>query len=141
MGSIPGSGRFSWRRKWHPTPVFLPGESHGQKSLAGYSPCDLKELDTTEATAGAPCEEGEARGGPASPPALGSSLGVGLWGVGNAWPWQGSCHCSEDSSRARGTPGKVRVGPEGPVTPAAVSGGFCYICCSWLPWDLEKLPF
>ena len=59
--------RLLWRREWLPTPVFLPGESHGQKSLAGYSPCDLKELDTTEATAGAPCEEGEARGGPASP--------------------------------------------------------------------------
>ena len=27
----------SWRRKWQPTPVFLPGKSHGQKSLAGYS--------------------------------------------------------------------------------------------------------
>ena len=27
-----------WRRKWQPTPVFLPGESHGQRSLAGYSP-------------------------------------------------------------------------------------------------------
>ena len=27
-----------WRRKWHPTSVFLPGESHGQRSLAGYSP-------------------------------------------------------------------------------------------------------
>ena len=35
MGSIPGSGRIPWRRKWHPTPVFLPGESHGQRSLAG----------------------------------------------------------------------------------------------------------
>ena len=31
-------------------PVFLPGESHGQGSLAGYSPCGLKESDTTEAT-------------------------------------------------------------------------------------------
>ena len=38
LGSIPGSGRFPWRRKWHPTPAFLPGESHGQRSLAGYSP-------------------------------------------------------------------------------------------------------
>ena len=28
----------TWRRKWKPTPVFLPGESHGQMSLAGYSP-------------------------------------------------------------------------------------------------------
>ena len=37
-----------WRRKWQPTPVFLPGESHGQRSLAGCSPCDLRESDTTE---------------------------------------------------------------------------------------------
>ena len=37
-----------WRRKWQPTPVFLPGECHGQKSLLGYSPWDHKELDTTE---------------------------------------------------------------------------------------------
>ena len=33
-----------------PTSVFLPGESHGQRSLAGYSPWDYTELDTTEAT-------------------------------------------------------------------------------------------
>ena len=33
-----------------PTPVFLPGESHGQKSLVGYSPWSCKELDTTEVT-------------------------------------------------------------------------------------------
>ena len=32
-----------WRRKWQPTPVFLPGESHGQRSLAGYSPWGRKE--------------------------------------------------------------------------------------------------
>ena len=37
-GLIPGSGRFPWRRKWQPTPVFLPGQSHGQRSLVGYSP-------------------------------------------------------------------------------------------------------
>ena len=36
------------RRAWQPTPVYLPGESHGQKSLAGYRPWDLKESDTTE---------------------------------------------------------------------------------------------
>ena len=36
-----------WRRKWQPTPVFLPGKSHGQRSLAGYSPWGRKELDTT----------------------------------------------------------------------------------------------
>ena len=37
-------------RKWQPTPVFLPGESHGQRSLEGYGPWDRKELDMTEAT-------------------------------------------------------------------------------------------
>jgi len=36
-----------WRRKWQPTPVFLSGKSHGQRSLAGYSPWDYKESDTT----------------------------------------------------------------------------------------------
>ena len=37
-----------WRRTWQPTPVFFPGESHGQRSLAGYSPCGRKGSDTTE---------------------------------------------------------------------------------------------
>ena len=40
--------KIPWRRKWQPTPVFLPGKSHGQRSLAGYSPWGLKELDMTE---------------------------------------------------------------------------------------------
>ena len=35
-GSIPGSGRFPWRRKWQPTPIFLPGKSHGHRSLVRY---------------------------------------------------------------------------------------------------------
>ena len=39
-----------WRRKWQPSPVFLSGESHGQRSLVGYSPWGHKEMDTTEAT-------------------------------------------------------------------------------------------
>ena len=38
----------TWRRKWQSTLVFLPGESHGQRSLADYSPWALKESDTTE---------------------------------------------------------------------------------------------
>ena len=44
----PGLGRSPWRRKWQPTPVFLPGESHRRRSLVGYSPRGCKELDTTE---------------------------------------------------------------------------------------------
>ena len=38
--------RIPWRRKWQPTPVFVPGESHGQRSLAGYNPWGHKNLDT-----------------------------------------------------------------------------------------------
>ena len=39
-----------WRRKWQPTPVFLPGESQGWRSLEGCSPWGRTESDTTEAT-------------------------------------------------------------------------------------------
>ena len=49
-GFDPWVGKISWRRAWQPTPVFLPGESHGQRSLAGCSSWHLKELDTTKAT-------------------------------------------------------------------------------------------
>ena len=49
VGSIPVSGR-PWRRARQPTPVFLPRESHGQRSLEGYGPWGLKESDTTEVT-------------------------------------------------------------------------------------------
>ena len=49
MGWVPGLGRFPWRRAWKPTPVFLPEEFHGQRSLAGYGPKGRKESDTTEA--------------------------------------------------------------------------------------------
>ena len=41
-------GKIPWSRKWQPTPVFLPGESHGQRSLMGYSPWGHKESDMTE---------------------------------------------------------------------------------------------
>jgi len=37
-GFSPWVGKIPWRRAWQPTPVFLPGESHGQRSLVGYSP-------------------------------------------------------------------------------------------------------
>ena len=41
-------GKIPWRREWLPTPVFLPGESHGQRSLVGCVPWGHKESDTTE---------------------------------------------------------------------------------------------
>ena len=46
----PWVGKIPWRRAWQPTPGFLPGDSHGQRSLVGYSPRGHKELDMTEMT-------------------------------------------------------------------------------------------
>ena len=50
MGFNPWVGKILWRRSWQPSLVFLPGESHGQRSLAGYSSWGHEELDTTEVT-------------------------------------------------------------------------------------------
>ena len=41
-GFNPWVGKIPWRRKQSPTPVFLPGKSHGQRRLAGHSPCGRK---------------------------------------------------------------------------------------------------
>ena len=42
------AGKIPWRMIWQPTPVFLSGESHGRRSLAGFSPQDCKESDTAQ---------------------------------------------------------------------------------------------
>ena len=47
-GFDPWVRKIPWRRKWHPTPVLLPGKFHGWRSLVGYSPWGRKESDTTE---------------------------------------------------------------------------------------------
>ena len=44
----PWVGKILWSRAWQPTPVVLPGESYGQRSLAGYHPWGCKESDTAE---------------------------------------------------------------------------------------------
>ena len=49
-GFDPWFGKIPGRREWQPTAVFLPGEPHGQRSLAGYSPRGRKELDTANVT-------------------------------------------------------------------------------------------
>ena len=46
----PWVGKIPWRRKWLAILLFSPGESHGQRSLVGYSPQGPKETDTTEVT-------------------------------------------------------------------------------------------
>ena len=48
LGFDPWVRKIPWRRKWQPTVVLLPGKSHGQRSLVGYSPWGHKELDQTE---------------------------------------------------------------------------------------------
>ena len=47
-GFDPWVGKILWGRKWQPTPVFLPGKFHGQRSLLGYSPWGGRESDMTE---------------------------------------------------------------------------------------------
>ena len=47
-GFNPSVGWIPWRREWQPSPVLLPGESHGQRSLVSYSPRGRKESDTAE---------------------------------------------------------------------------------------------
>ena len=49
-GFDPWVGKIPWRRTQQPTPVFLPGESHRQRSLVGYNPQSCSESDTTEVT-------------------------------------------------------------------------------------------
>ena len=48
-GFDPWVGKIPWRRAWQAAPIFLPGESHGERSLVGYGPWGRKESDTTEA--------------------------------------------------------------------------------------------
>ena len=50
QGFDPWFGKISWRSAWQPTPVFLPGESHGQRSLEGHRAWGYKESDMTEVT-------------------------------------------------------------------------------------------
>ena len=47
LGLDPWVGKIPWRRQWHPTPVLLPGKSHGRRNLVGYSPWGRKESNTT----------------------------------------------------------------------------------------------
>ena len=47
LGFNPWVGKISWRREWQPTAVVLPGKSHGQRNLVGYSPWGSQESDMT----------------------------------------------------------------------------------------------
>ena len=97
-GFDPWVRKIPWRREWQPTPLFLPGEFHGQRSPEGYSPWGRKESDTTELltlpllpTKGLPCDsDGKASAYNAGDP--GSIRGLGRSsGEGNGNPLQYSC--------------------------------------------------
>ena len=82
-GFDPWVRKIPQKRTWQPTPVFLPGESHGQRSLVGYSPQGCKELDTTWVTHHT-CTHSRLRAKPCRPPHLGSlalwfPFGFGQW--------------------------------------------------------------
>ena len=65
--------KISWRRKWQPVPIFLPGKFHGQRSLAGYSPWGCEESETTE------CARMHARMHAQGLGDLGRAAGAFLW--------------------------------------------------------------
>ena len=74
------SGKIPWRRKCQPTPVLLPGESHGWRSLVGYSPRGRKESDMTERLHFASLQECECKdfpGGPVAKTQCSTTGGVG----------------------------------------------------------------
>ena len=119
MVLIPGSARFPWRRKWQPTPVFLPGESHGQRSLVGYHPWVCKELDTTEQlTVHLPHMVYS------QPP-----LNMG-WGEDTVWTGQ---HCVTDCREA---PWKVAGSVVNNTDRRASTPGVNPSCPTWELWDL-----
>ena len=87
-------GNIPWRRKWQPTPVVLPGKSHGRRSLVGYSPWGHEELDTTEWLNfhfSLSCI-GEGNGNPLQCSCLENPRDGGAWwaavyGVAQRWTW------------------------------------------------------
>ena len=75
-----------WRRKWQPTPVFLPGESQGQRSLVGCRLWGRTESDTTEDLAAAAARETTTLPIPVvSQNVEASGLILGLWGLSSEW--------------------------------------------------------
>ena len=83
-----------WRRQWQPTPLLLPGESHGQRSLVGYSPWGRRESDTTKWLHfhfSLSCT-GAGNGNPLQYYSLVNPMDEGAWwaavyGVAQSWTW------------------------------------------------------
>ena len=88
-GFDPWVGKIPWRRSWQPTPVFLPAESYGQRSLVDYSPWGHKESDMTEVTQHTRRQRELISSSPRIPPVFTPDFPVrvrsapGPWGFGN----------------------------------------------------------
>ena len=97
-----------WRRKWHPTPVLLPGKSHGQRSLESCSPWDRWGSDTTER--------------------LHFHFSLSRFGEGNGNPLQCSCRETPGTGEPDGLPsiGSHRVGHDWSDLAAAESRKLCF---------------
>ena len=103
-------GELSWRKEWQPTSVFLPGEFHGQRSLAGYSPWGRKESDRTEPvtpTGEPPRVYKVQRGGKtlaASAPAktsLRAKAEMEVWKAGRRYPRLPTFHTKKEKANSR----------------------------------------
>ena len=82
----PCVGKIPWGRGWLPIPVFLPGEFHGQRSLAGYSPQGHKESDTTEWRTLALVWASQAALAVKNPPANAGDIRTQVWYLGQEGP-------------------------------------------------------
>ena len=100
-----------WRRRWHPTPVLLPGKSHGQRSLVGCSPWGREELDTTERLPfqfSLPCV-GEGNGNPLQCSCLENPRDGGAW-------WAAVYRVAQSQTRLkRLSSSSSKTVPDGPV--------------------------
>ena len=107
---LPHSLLLNRRRRWHPTPVLLPGKSHGRRSLVGCSPWGLEESDTTER--------------------LHFRFSLSCIGEGNGNPLQ--CSCLENP-RAGGAWWAAVYGVTQSRTRLKWLSSFCYMCvCLWI---------
>ena len=126
LGFDPWVGKIHWRRKWQPTPVFLRGESHGQRSLAGYSPWGHKESDMTEVTQHANLQKAFAP-------------------AGNQLGWNGLVLCLTACNRGIGFHPFVFVSSASPAPPPSTVGRkqqkLCELRgCFSVGWYLQRWP-
>ena len=121
--SLGTTGIERWRRQWHPTPVLLPGKSHGQRSLVGCSPWGRWESGTTSLS-----RIGEGNGNPLQCSCLENPRDSGAWWAAVSGAAQSRTRLkrlsSRSSSRNREMNSGVPRGPRTPVSAIPIKGPF-----------------